>query len=273
MAPVKLFAVVSWGNAGTHWLGRMLNAHPEVFCLHNLRRKAEPGGMFQKPLVRFLARRARGPRPYMELLRRVARDYRLAGDVHGVDLHETAALRRAHGGRIRFAAVTRHPVLRVRSHLQQHALGRHRPWLGQGGLRRSVPDDLLPLLADEERLFFVHVMRLVSRLPAEQAVGPVFCMERLTRERAELDRLLGHLSQGELSFPDHAFDEDWSAPTARHAAPSATRKPEEVFAALEPWQRTCFQRLLDPGAREAYESLGYDLSFLGDAPRGGAQAS
>src|SRR5262245_29106527 len=35
--PPNLFAVITWGCAGTKWLTQALNGHPDIFCVHALR--------------------------------------------------------------------------------------------------------------------------------------------------------------------------------------------------------------------------------------------
>jgi hypothetical protein len=41
------FAVVSWGCAATSWLARVLNGHPDIYCVHAANRVWEVLGNFE----------------------------------------------------------------------------------------------------------------------------------------------------------------------------------------------------------------------------------
>ena len=32
----NLFAIITWGSTGTSWISKILNHHPEIFCVHEL---------------------------------------------------------------------------------------------------------------------------------------------------------------------------------------------------------------------------------------------
>jgi len=260
----NLFAVISWGNAGTHWLTKLLNAHPEVLCLHNLRNKLEPRkGIRVNRYVRYLTRRFTGSVSYLEILRREGSPYRLVGDVHGVSISDLPRLRGTYGERIRFAVLTRHPVLRVRSQLNLAARsGSRKQLILYRRLRSSLPQDLAQTLTSREELFFVHVCRLVTQVGEEAKVGPLFGVEQLSADPGRADALLAHLSQGELSFPNGLVETLAKRHVVSHSPDKQTDEPAVVFAELPRWQQDTFRRLLDPDSRKRYEELGYDLSFV-----------
>jgi len=268
----RLFAIVSWGNAGTHWLAKLLNAHPDVFCVHNLRNKFEVrGGLLGAPRLRQLRRRFTGSVGYMEKIRREGAAYALAGDVHGVPPRDAPGLTRHFGEGIRCAVVVRHPVVRVRSRMSAF----YRDGLKEQGVRfRTIRKSLDPgtreLLDSREKLFFAHVVQMTDRIRREVEVGPVFTLERLTADPAEADRLLAHLSAGGLSFPPQLFREEYAKPVMIHSAGKTTDDPEEIFLGWEPWQRRAFCSILSAEARTIYQELGYDLGFL-TRPTSGAR--
>lgn len=254
MAPPRLFGVITWGNAGSMWLARLLNSHPGIVCLHHLKGQwADILGQKRIDDVR-----------YFDVIARQGRAYALAGDVHGVELESLARLKARHGDRFRAAVLVRHPLPRILSHLRSVSeKGRRYYGLNYRALRRGLSPGLREVLHDEERLFFVHVMGLVNRVVAEQDAAPVFTLEDLSREPSGLARLLAHLSDGSVSAGPLLDSEVWHRPVnSRFPEATAGRDPRAAFDALPDWGRAAFSALLDPAARAAYDALGYDLSFV-----------
>ena len=249
----RLFSVISWGASGSQWLVRLLNAHPDVLCLHHLR--GHWAFILDEPPVANLT--------YLRVVERQGRAYRLAGDVHGVDPHDLDAARREFGSRLRVACMSRHPVPRIASQLGVlHQRGFASYGLSPRRLRHSLPRGLRAAFDDEEKLFFVHVMGLVNRIRLETQLGPVFTLERLSGEVEAVHELLDHLSAGELTFPEEVLERLWARPLNPHASPDQPRDPKDAFARWPSWQREAFATLLEPEARALYESLGFDLSFV-----------
>lgn len=250
----RLFGVVTWGNAGSMWLAKLLNSHPGIFCLHHLK------GQWAD----ILGQKRLDDLRYYEVIERQASAYDLAGDVHGVELEGLPRLERRYGERFRAAVLVRHPVPRILSHLGSVA-EKGRPYydLNYRRLRRGLSSELRTLLNDEERLFFVHVMGLVNRVVVERDAAPVFTLEDLSQDRSSVARLLDHLSAGSLD-PGNLLDgEAWHRPVnSRFSEAPPDRDPRAAFDALPDWGRIAFAALLEPAARDAYEALGYDLSFI-----------
>lgn len=252
-APPRLFAICSWGNAGTYWLTKLLNAHPEIFCVHNVK------GQW--------ARHTGADRiddlDYLRIVGTQGAVYRLAGDVHGVARESIPGLRAEFGDRFRCASLVRHPVPRVRSHMTLAATAGFNSYnVDYRRLEGSLDEPLKRLLKGEERLFFAHVMELVNSVSEEKALGPVYALERLSSDSGNIEELVAHLSNAELSFPAALLDWDWRDPVNRHASDRSAGVPETIFASLPGWQQEAFGALLGPHARRLYEDLGYDLSFL-----------
>jgi hypothetical protein len=261
----NLFAVISWGTAGTHWLARLLNAHPDVLCVHNLRNKVESSQLLlRNRWSRIAWRRVVGSRRYLRLIRNEGRAYRCAGDVHGVPARDVEDLATCFGERIRFAVLTRHPVTRVRSFVnlnERVGSGIDRPVLAVH-LLRQLGREACEAMGSRRRLYFLYGVLQVLRVIEEQRVGPIFTLERLTTERDEVNRLLRHLSQGELAFDPETLEASYSQPTISHSPTKQTDDPAQVFASFEPSEQATFRQFLLPEARKLYEELGYDLSFL-----------
>lgn len=257
--PPRVFAVVSWGCAATQWLSVALNAHPEVFAVHSFRE--------------YLARHTRvdcvfdDDGDFLLLLAYLFQGYRLVGDVHGVQLGSLPALRARFGEHLAAAVVTRHPLPRLRSYLdmveREGPAAYRRRGIRFSRVRAALPGDLRRLLDTRRKLFFASAVDLANRIVEEEAAARVFCMEDLTGRVEGLDRLLAHLSAGELAYEPAMVEAVYRKQLHSHRERGAAHdEPAAIFEAFEDWQREAFRRLLRPEARAIYEKLGYDLSFV-----------
>ncbi len=242
----RLFAVVSWGAAATHWLTRVLNAHPQVLCFHHLMTSLNN----VKPLQM-------NPMEYMEFLAHAGAGYQLAGDVHGIPLDSLEDLKKQWGRQFRFAIITRHPVSRVRSaynlwnnYLLEKPSASLTELTGEGGSPESTQ-------SSSKENIFKHFATMVNQVVDEIVIMEPFQMERLTTDFGEINRLLDHLSNGELQFDrsDGLMDKG-----PGHRKKNDT--PRESFDDMPKWQRDMFIEKLSPEARKVYENLGYDLGFV-----------
>jgi len=85
----SLFSVVSWGCAGTAWLARALNSHPDVFCVQSANHYLQS---------------MRGVAPmdgleYLHLIAAIATGHQAVGDVHGISRHLIPELWHLYNGR------------------------------------------------------------------------------------------------------------------------------------------------------------------------------
>src|SRR3954447_10210285 len=78
-----LFAVVCRGSSGSHWLAKVLNAHPEILCLHSAREK-----LVDPPATKHLRLNVPSVEcrdlSYLERLLYLGDEYAAVGDVHGI---------------------------------------------------------------------------------------------------------------------------------------------------------------------------------------------
>ncbi len=258
MSLSNVFVVVSWGRTGTVWLAKLLNAHPQVFCLHHL-----PASM-QSVL---------GPAAvpsevdYLRLVvDQAGAHYRLVGDCHGVRVQRIHLLQDAFGDRLRVCSVTRHPVPRLESYLlYAQQIGVASYGIDYVRVSAGIPEHLRALAEGEERMFFAYLMGLVNLIELEVEAGPVFPIERLSTNLREVNRLLAHLSDGELKFTAAAARSvmaerlNVSVGPDGTPLPPRTADPEERFMAWPSWQQELFLGLLHDRARELYEQLGLAL--------------
>ncbi len=252
MTHPRLFAVVSWGAAGTHWLSKVLNAHPQVLCLHST--VTTWSKVCGNPRVDDLR--------YLEVIRRTGRGYGLAGDCHGISAASIETIRNKWGNRFRSAVVVRHPMPRIASLWSLATkLGFHHYDLDYRFLR-SVTPPKLKWVKTEEHLFFVHAARMPNNVITESTVAPTYKMESLTTDQDEVRRLLRHLSGEELDFDPATLEAVFSQKVVSHSGSEAPKDNRAIFESLPDWQQEIFTAVFDPEARVIYESLGYDFSFL-----------
>ena len=238
----QLFAVVSWGCAATAWIARILNAHPDVFCVHQANVKWS--------ILSDTPRAADGL--YMRIVQSLGRGHIAAGDVHGIDRRQIAALREEYGERFDCAVVVREPLSRLRSQFsffsEFHA---RRSW---GDL--SYVDELaakagleLASLSYEQRLI-IHGTNMLNAIVEERDLAPVWKCEDLTVNPEALCRFVAQLTRGKV-LPDTEWAKQAQliAPMNQHGAGGRE---------LTDWHWHVIRNCVQPAAWNAYSKLGYE---------------
>lgn len=239
--PPRLFAVVSWGCAGTSWLARVLNSHPDVYCVHAA-----------ATLWRIFADApyADGP-AYMRLLGAQGYAHRVAGDVHGVSRAEIPAIRREFGDSFHAAVLVRDPLPRLRSQLALMArLGRHQNWDLSYVAAKASELGLDPARWSYEDNLRFHAVNMLNSITEEVAAGPVYRIEDLGASDAILLELFSHLTDG-LAVPAW-----WLAyvRTLKHVNSHANKVIDSSRLAVEP---EFLRRVVQPESWDQYRQLGY----------------
>jgi len=237
-----LFAVVSWGCAGTSWLATVLNSHPGIFCVHAANHSWHVLGSVE---------RLDGS-PYIRIIGNQASGHTAAGDVHGVSRHHIPELRRSLANHFNAAVVVREPIPRLHSQLALFArFEKHRSWdIGYVDGVISRTGIILP--ADNYRYrFFVHAVNMLNAILEEREVGRVYRSEDLTQRTETLGDFVEEITCGAVSpgagWLRSAIE---TPPLNRHAEPH--QEPKFVD-----WQVEVIRRVVDPRAWEIYEALGY----------------
>ncbi len=246
--PWHLFAVSSWGFAATTWVSKVLNDHPEIFCVHGfnivLRQECEPGLDF-------------GGLDYASLIAGLASGYRYMGDVHGFAPSEIEQLAETFGDNFSSVVLVREPIERLRSYLAF--------WATRPQLRPSVAsvDELAAVRgldppADDDARFLIHAANMLNRIGIEQRLGPIFRMEDVTTDADALSSLVAAVTGGKAR-PNPQWVAAALATGPRRTAPGP--KPDLSEAQLEIVARTVL-----PENWEHYEELGYPRpsSVVGD---------
>lgn len=232
----NLFAVVTWGCAGTKWLSTVLNAHPKLFCVHSLRNCLR--GLTDK-----------GDEALMAAIDHMGLGYRAAGDVHGIARTSVPALRKVYGDRFRCVGLVREPVARLKSHLalfENYGWDR-KLWTGMDYVQRLRTFPRIAHLATSyERLMVVHAANMLNTITEELPLFPVYRVEDL----ATPDVLRG--------FLEHLCDQETADDFLQWASDLQQNSHRRGRASdLEPWQDEIVRAVVLPESIAAYESLGY----------------
>jgi hypothetical protein len=238
----QLFAVISWGCAATAWLAKVLNGHPEIFCVH--------AGNHSWHVLGNVAC-VDGP-DYLQIIGHKGRHHLAAGDVHGVSRHHIPELRRTLRNRFNAVVVVREPISRLRSQLALFdRYEKYEVW------NLKYLDDLISragvILPSDNygcRLF-VHGANMLNAILEEEAVGKVYRAEDVTRRPEILGDLIAEITRGIVLPSATWLRAAIETPGInQHAGRSAGRS-------LADWQVDVIKRVVDPRAWEMYQELGY----------------
>ena len=238
----QLFAVISWGCAATSWVATVLNRHPDIYCVHAANLSWHVLGNSEKL----------DGVPYLRIIGSQGHAHRAAGSVHGLSRLLVPECRRSFGEAFNAAVVVREPVARMHSQLALHQdFEDLEAWnvdyvegiLSRTGIRLA-PEDY------QSRLF-VHAANMLNAIVEEREVGKIYRCEDLTSDSEVLGGFIEEITRGKVS-PDSAWLR--SAIETRNVNVHASRHPQRN---LDDWQMDVIRRVVNPGAWEIYESLGY----------------
>ncbi len=247
--PPGLFAVITWGCAGTKWLAQVLNGHPDVFCVHALRFCLGVGEGVSERLddVQILS-----------AVERMGAGLPLAGEVHGLARTSVPRLRARFGTRFRCAGLVRSPAPRLRSQL---ALFETNHYSAAAWPNMEYVESLWGYeriahhVRSYDRLMFVHAVNMLNAGIEEQELFPLFRLEDLSTCPLSLRAFIRHISGGQVETHDRylAWAQTQGAPNSHVSL--AGRRPR----AFEAWQTEVIRTMLRPEAVVAYRALGYEL--------------
>jgi hypothetical protein len=256
-----LFALTSWGNSGVPWILKCLDLHPQVkawSCLTNAS---------YSPLGREL--------DAVEYLDGIGRfgwsEASVCGDVHGIGSHEFRRLREAFGDVFRGAHLVAHPVQRLAgSFAFSHDVGRkwnHADFLRLWNMDREDPRAVTArrVLGEDGDHIPAHYMVNANTIgllcSPEHEDYPLFTLEGLMAGDEEWDRLISHISAG--AIPD--FGGLWRPLQGQYvgiAHKPFESSPRAAWDALPGYAQDMVAAAMTDESRQAFEKLGYDLSFV-----------
>lgn len=247
----QLFYVVSWGCAATAWIARILNQHPDIYCVHAANHHWHVLGNGEK---------LDGAR-YLRIIGSQGHAHVAAGGVHGLSRHLVPECRRIFGNQFNAAVVVREPLARIRS---QMAL--HRDFDGLQVFDLGYLDAILDRTGialepgDYQSRLFVHAVNMLNAVLEEREVGKIYRCEDLTSDTGVLGEFVDEITRGKVSP-----DSQWlnSAVKTKKVNVHAGRFPSRE---LDDWQIDVIRKVVDPRAWDLYESLGYARpEFAADA--------
>ena len=253
------FNCFCYGAAATTWLARMLNSHEDVLCLHT---PDYPGADHSTDEHMFAMARfafdstAIGGHPY-----------KCVGFTHGLPYTSCARLRQMFGQQaFRGFVMIRNPVVRARSimALRMQQVSIHKMFQPAESLERFYnllleKSGRAGFATDYESLCFYEVCgQLLAAITKEEALGvPVFTMEALTGDPAEVNRLFAYVSDGRCLLDEAAIARVQQRPVGNHAR--KTMGPKEIFGSWSKDWQDAFMALVGPEERALYRKHGYEL--------------
>jgi len=240
--PAHVFSVITWGCAASQWLTDVLNAHPDILCVHALNQQWKRFGA--GPFID-------GPE-YLRMLGAQAFTVAAAGDVHGVNRSAIAQCRTVFGDGFGCAVVVREPLVRLGSMLSgmekvDWQLSWDLSYLdGLIASRVRLPED-----SYKNRLT-VHCVNMLNAIVEEAALARVFRSEYLTGRPESLSALVEEVTGGKVR-PEPA----WSETCIRRPPVNPHAPGKRAAVRFEPWQIEVIRAVVLPKAWALYEQLGY----------------
>lgn len=234
-----LFAVISWGNAATHWLTRTLNELPGMFALHS-----------SVQTLRRLVSANVDDVTYMKLIGEFASGCRAAGDVHGIDRYSVERLKAEFGENIRCCVLVRDPIPRLKSQLAHFERMEFLPHSDVSYLLKLYPDlDTIIPEKTYENYAFAHACNMLNAIADEMKVGPIFRMEDIVASPTGLQKMvefIGHGMTVELELLE-SLQQSGKSNSRSHKSPRS-------FA---PWQQECLDYIVPSAVRSMYADFDY----------------
>ena len=256
MADRILFIGYCWGAAGSTWLARLLNGHPDIFCVHNPQFPRFDYFKFED---------------LAEVIEHVFRHqawagaYPVVGFTHGVALEWHGRIRQKYGDQLRCFVLTRHPIMRIQSSYALHVSRKAERSTDSRWIeayvqtyqelvrlaRKKLPDDF-------ESLAFYKSCAMVNSILAEHEQGlPLYRLEDLLSEEEAVQSLLAHISSGTCRLPSDVIETMQRTVVRGRAA--QIRSAEETYASWRPEHREAYHYLVTGKALEVYRQVGYEF--------------
>jgi hypothetical protein len=242
----RVFAVLSWGCAGTAWLAKAFNSHPEVFCTH-----AAPGlwrSALNSPTQDALC--------FTLAVGAFSDHYLAIGDVHGIERHEVVPVRKKLGALFRCATVVREPIARLQSQLMLFENFGYSRWGGLGYVDAvAEAAGIEPSSLSLERRHFLHGVNMLNAILDEVPLGPIYRMEDLTTSASAFTKLFLDLTAGEVQASDQ-----WASDALKLRRVNEHSEKRQISFSTEDLR--IIERVVKPEAWSEYQKLGYRIPSL-----------
>lgn len=241
-----LFVVHSNGCTATAWTAKVLNAHPEILCLHAA-----------NIWIREIQQHPFRNDAYLEQLLGASDAYQAVGDVHGIGREEIPGLKARYGSDFTSVALVRDPIARLRSMVSLFTDQRARGF-------RPISDveyvhgfaescGIAPIHGNEDAAFFLHAAYHLNDIVYDQTVGTIYRCEDVTTKPAVLATLIEEVTAGRV-IPTRAWIDE-----VIQLAPVNVHRTAGRMSSLDDWQIDVLRKIVAPEAWTMYRDLGYDL--------------
>jgi hypothetical protein len=244
----QLFAVISWGSAATAWLSRVLNSHPDIFCVHASNTFWHVLGGYEKL----------DGVSYLRIVGSQGHAHIAAGDVHGVSRYQVPDLRRCFGNLFNAVVVVREPLARLRSQLAlfEEYKSQNDAW-DLTYVDNLVERHSLALPADDfTHRAFIHGANMLNAILEEREVGRIYRAEDLTANAWILGDFIVEITRAKIT------------PTSEWLKAATQTQPVNAHAGhlevtqFTDWQLDTIRKVVYPSSWQMYAELGYSLSQL-----------
>jgi hypothetical protein len=294
------FLVTSAGCAATRWLGASLNQHPEILCSSGAAEIADAldygkvyDAEFAEEIARFNIDHFAAESPQVKHLSnlfdelRGFSDKKFVGNVHLFTIESLHSYLVDTGLELQIplANVVRHPIPRLDTHCRlwtkNYGFGPNNKKLMElcfMGFESRFHQLVSKFECDlpgyktqlEKKIFCYSLFDTLNAFVGDFKMGgtgsiPHFRMEDLKERSGTLEKLIRHLTNGEVKIDNAYLDRVYSPGNlnAERFSNAPLRSPAQIWHDWQDWQRFMFQEAVSiSGLDQSYRSLGYDFSFL-----------
>jgi len=161
---IHLFVIITWGSTATFWLSKVLNQHPEIFCVHELAIKLEQSKLFSSNDFwdKF------DPIDYMKTIFRLGEVYTVSGDIHSIQFQHIPSLKEFFGKKFHSVVVEREPISRLKSTISMYNSQKNYKLYDTEYIEKIISTKKIHLPKyDYEHKLFVHGVNLLNSIIQE----------------------------------------------------------------------------------------------------------
>jgi len=244
----NIFAIITWGGTGTSWISKVLNLHPEIFCVHELAIKLYQSKFYTKKNYwdEF------DPIDFMKVIYRLS-DHKANGDVHSIRPQDVPLLKEFFGKNFSSVVLEREPISRLKSQMANYKIWNYQKLWSIDYIDEKIKSIGISLPKfDYEHKLFVHGVNLLNTIAQEvnYNCGKMFRMEDLVSDPKYLKSLIKEISSGELSADDELLNKMIKTPATN------IRASKEKIE-LEDWHIDVIKKIVNEKTWELYSNLGY----------------
>jgi len=257
----NLFAIITWGSTATSWISKILNHHPEIFCVHELALVLEQSKLFSSNDFwdKF------DPIDYMKIVARTSH-HDVKGDVHSFRPEHIPQLKEYFGKNFTSVVIEREPISRLKSTMVMHnsQISKGYKFFDTRLVNYTILREKkiqLPKSNYKNKLF-VKAVNALNTIEDETDYncGTMYRMEDLISDPKHLRSLIEEISSGRLDKDDDYADDLLNKMIKTPPANIRASKEEIEF---EDWQIDVIKKVVNEKAWKLYSELGYDKpSFI-----------